>query len=59
MPILILILLTLGTQPECDGFGICEIEKMTEAKLEECSKFENCVLASLDYSESEFTLSVS
>jgi hypothetical protein len=53
------ILLTLGAQPECDGFGICILEQVTEVTTTECLKYENCIRADLDYIADEFILTVS
>ena len=53
------ILLTLGSHPECDGYGICEVERVVETKLADCDRFENCVLANLDYEDAELILSIS
>jgi hypothetical protein len=55
---LIPILLTLGSQPECDGFGMCILEQQTEAAIAECSKYENCIRADMDYEDKELILTV-
>jgi hypothetical protein len=56
---IISILLTLGTAPDCDGYGMCILEKKTEQTLETCLKYDNCLEAELTYQEREITLSVS
>lgn len=56
---IISILLTLGTQPECDGYGMCIIENLTPTSAEECDKYENCIRADMDYAEEEIILIVS
>lgn len=53
------ILLTLGVRPDCDGFGICIIERETEQLRLECQKYENCIPAELDYKDQEIILTVS
>lgn len=53
------ILLTLGSQPDCDGFGICIVEHLTAPAAEECKKYENCIRAELDYVDEELILIVS
>ena len=53
------ILLTLGAQPECDGFGMCILEKQTESSIENCLKYDNCIQAEMDYIENEIVLIVS
>lgn len=53
------ILLTLGTTPECDGFGMCILEQKTEQTLETCMKYDNCLEAELTYQERELILTVS
>jgi hypothetical protein len=52
------ILLTLGAQPECDGFGLCILEKQTEAAITECAKYENCILADMVYEDELLVLTV-
>lgn len=56
---IISILLTLGTTPDCDGFGMCILEQKTVQTLETCMKYDNCLEAELTYQERELTLSVS
>ena len=53
------ILLTLGAQPECDGFGMCILEKQTESSIENCLKYDNCIQAEMDYIDNEIVLIVS
>ena len=53
------ILLTLGAQPECDGFGMCILEKQTESSIENCLKYDNCIQAEMDYISNEIVLIVS
>ena len=53
------ILLTLGNAPECDGFGMCILEKQTETSIENCLKYDNCIQAEMDYIENEIVLIVS
>lgn len=55
---IISILLTLGSAPECDGFGVCLLEKKTETTLIECAKYENCIQADMDYIDHEIILAV-
>lgn len=52
------ILLTLGSQPECDGFGLCILEKQTEETLTECAKYENCIAADMVYEDEVLVLTV-
>lgn len=53
------ILLTLGTQPECDGFGMCILEKQTESTVVECQKYDNCISADMDFEDRDIILIVS
>lgn len=53
------ILLTLGSQPDCDGFGMCIIERESEITISECMKYENCIQAEMDFVEKELILIVS
>jgi hypothetical protein len=55
---LIPILLTLGSQPDCDGYGICILEQQTEESIKECSKYENCIGAEMDYEDNTIVLIV-
>jgi hypothetical protein len=52
------ILLTLGSQPDCDGYGICILEQQTEEAIKECSKYENCIGAEMDYEDNTIVLIV-
>ncbi|MCE2962822.1 MAG: hypothetical protein ACK5UE_06510 [Chitinophagales bacterium] len=56
---IISILLTLGTSPDCDGFGMCILEQQTEQALETCMKYDNCLEAELGYQDRELLISVS
>lgn len=53
------ILLTLGTSPDCDGYGVCILESQTEERSAECQKYENCISAEMDYADRELVLIVS
>jgi hypothetical protein len=53
---IISILLTLGTSPDCDGFGMCILEQQTEQALETCMKYDNCLEAELGYQDQELYL---
>jgi hypothetical protein len=53
---IISILITLGTTPDCDGFGMCILEQRTEQTLETCFKYENCMEAELSYQDRELYL---
>lgn len=52
------ILLTLGSQPECDGYGLCILEPETEIAVAECIKYDNCIKAELDFKDDEIILIV-
>lgn len=56
---IISILLTLGTTPDCDGFGMCILEQKNEQALETCMKYDNCLEAELMYQDHEFIFSIS
>jgi len=56
---IISILLTLGTTPDCDGFGMCILEQRTEQALETCMKYDNCLEAELAYQDRELLISIS
>lgn len=56
---IISILLTLGTTPDCDGFGMCILEQKTEQALETCMKYDNCLEAELSYLDGELFISIS
>jgi hypothetical protein len=56
---IISILLTLGSTPDCDGFGMCILEQRTEQAVETCMKYDNCIEAELDYQDRELLISVS
>lgn len=56
---IISIFLTLGTTPDCDGFGLCIVEPQTEANTENCLKYDNCIQAEMDYQDREVVLVVS
>jgi hypothetical protein len=56
---IISILLTLGTTPDCDGFGMCILEQRTEQTLETCAKYDNCLEAELAYQDRELYISIS
>ncbi len=56
---IISILLTLGTSPDCDGFGMCILEQQTEASKEICQKYDNCLEAEISYEEEEISFIVS
>lgn len=56
---IITILLTLGSPPECDGFGMCLIENHSETAQAECMKYENCIEATMDYTDKTLSLIVS
>lgn len=49
---IISILLTLGTTPDCDGYGLCILEQQTEVNKE------NCLQAEISYTDSELSLVV-
>jgi len=53
------ILLTLGTQPDCEGHGMCILETESESTKNECLKKGNCIQAEMDYSENTIILIVS
>lgn len=53
------ILLTLGSQPDCEGFGMCILEKQTETSIENCLKYDNCIQAEMEYEDQEIVLIVS
>lgn len=53
---IISILLTLGTSPDCDGFGVCILEQQTEANKENCLKYDNCLQAEIDFEDREISL---
>lgn len=52
---IISILLTLGTSPDCDGFGMCILEQKTEQALETCIKYDNCLQAEVGYDDREIS----
>jgi hypothetical protein len=56
---IISILLTLGTSPDCDGFGMCILEQQTEQTLETCSKYDNCLQAEISYEDKEISFIIS
>lgn len=56
---IISILLTLGTTPDCDGFGMCILEQRTDQALETCMKYYNCLEAELIYQDRELFISIS
>ena len=56
---IISILLTLGSQPECEGFGICHAQLFEKSVAEECTQYENCIKASLAVEENKVVLIVS
>jgi hypothetical protein len=56
---IISILLTLGSTPDCDGFGMCILEQRTEQAVETCMKYDNCIEAELAYQDRELLISVS
>jgi hypothetical protein len=56
---IISILLTLGSQPECEGFGICHTQLYEKSVAEECTQYENCIKASLAVDENQPLLVVS
>jgi len=56
---IISILLTLGTTPDCDGYGMCILEQRTEANQENCLKYDNCLPADMGYEDGVFELSIS
>lgn len=53
------ILLTLGTTPDCDGFGMCILEQRTEQTAENCLKYDNCLSAELSYTDRTLELYIS
>lgn len=53
------ILLTLGTSPDCEGFGICTVDPPTEMAVDNCAKLDHCMMADLDYADGEFVLTIS
>lgn len=59
IPSIISILFTLGSQPDCEGYGLCTLEAVTEVSTESCQKTENCILADLDYVDHALVLTVS
>lgn len=56
---IISIFLTLGSAPDCDGFGMCIVEPQTEQTAENCLKYENCIQAEMEYLDRELILIVS
>jgi hypothetical protein len=53
---IISILLTLGTSPDCDGFGVCILEQQTETNKENCLKYDNCLQTEIGYDDKEISL---
>ena len=56
---LLSIVLTLGSTPDCDGFGICMLQEVTAERTEKCKQNATCITASLARDEQGLMLIVS
>lgn len=56
---LIPIILILGSAPDCEGFGFCQVQRESTEVLADCESNTHCVAAQLDYIDGELILVVS